>query len=176
LRHAAHVSMVSADNKDYYCGVTIGDALAAADALTALSASHAYLQECIKGQATAIEALLASHEALKQECAINDVLRPASDTALVNICKALDVPLDWHAEPFPAEDAVLAKIAALSASHAEQKALADVYGDAVAEWRPIVERAKELEAELQEARAIIQEWEKLEDARKAAAFAEPEPR
>jgi hypothetical protein len=71
LRHAAHVSMVSADNKDYYCGVTIGDALAAADALTALSASHA-----------------------------------------------------------------------------EQKALADIYGNAVAEWRPVVERAEAAEAQV----------------------------
>jgi hypothetical protein len=44
LRHAAHVSMVSADNEDYYCGVTIKDALAAADALTALSASHEALK------------------------------------------------------------------------------------------------------------------------------------
>jgi len=34
----------------------------------------------------------------------------------------------------------------LSASHAEQKALADVYGDAVARWRPIVLAAEELSA------------------------------
>jgi uncharacterized protein involved in type VI secretion and phage assembly len=82
LRHAAHVSMVSADNKDYYCGVTIGDALAAADALTALSAELAQARTALTdagipaeyrhGQRVTIAcerltALSASHEALTQE-------------------------------------------------------------------------------------------------------------
>jgi hypothetical protein len=95
--------------------------------------------------------------------------RDPTESAHRGTCRIFDEDAELSLE---AADA----LTTLSASHAEQKALADVYGDAVAEWRPIVERAKELEAELQEARAIIQEWEKLEDARKAAAFAEPEPR
>jgi len=67
----------------------------------------------VRELADALTTLSASHEALTHECAINDELRPASDTALVNICKVLNVPLDWHAEPFPSEPEVLAAIEAL---------------------------------------------------------------
>jgi hypothetical protein len=43
-----------------------------------------------------------------------DELLAHSNRALVNICKALGVPLDWHAEPFPAEEDVLRAIADLT--------------------------------------------------------------
>jgi hypothetical protein len=85
--------------------------------------------------------------------------RDPTESAHRGTCRIFDEDAELSLE---AADA----LTTLSASHAEQKALADVYGDAVAEWRPIVERAKELEAELQEAREGALTWQPIATAPK----------
>lgn len=62
-----------------------------------------------------VRELEAGRDRLAHELKVSESLLRVSDTALINICKALRVPLEWHAEPFPAEAEVLTAIDRLAA-------------------------------------------------------------
>lgn len=106
-----------------------------------------------------------------------DFLLKHSDAALVKICKALNVPLDWHAEPFPAEEEVLAAIAAALAQVTALKEENQQKDSIIIDLRKVLfeerERLRVLTAERETLRAALDELERHERERLAESLKLP---